>query len=508
MCVVAALRREESVLVVAETNAAVDNIARRLRSCFDTAVLRLGCVSVISRDLFDLTLEGQVQLSACVHNKRAFHTDKSTGHRSINKELAVKIIKSAKVVCTTCTGAGDQWLALRMKDCERGFDLVVMDEATLSPEPESLISLACGATKVVLIGDPCQLGPFDVGNYESCQRESKSGWSTFLKEDPADSTTSHQHGHQKDWSFPCPNRSSLSITLFHRLQQTLHVEFLDRQHRMNPALARFPSSEFYGGRLLDGVSADDRQPPDFIWPDPCRPLCFIDVDTPERHAGTSFINDGQAAAACDVVKGLLQDTSFSAANVCILVAYAAQVQVVEGKSDGLCPNVYTIDDFQGREAEVVVVSTVRTSALGFLADAKRINVLLTRARAALVVIGCRQCLECSDVWASWLLQAPRLGHDTVQAYLSRVKKSSEKGPRGDAGLARSRGGTGLASARGGAGQARTRDSAGQAGSAVLSGVRYGAGLAATKGGERLAGARGGSRLAGARRGALSAGQSK
>jgi len=66
--------------------------------------------------------------------------------------------------------------------------------------------------------------------------------------------------------------------------------------------------------------------------------------------------------------------------------------------------VATIDGFQGSEADVVVLSTVRTSALGFLSDVRRMNVALTRAKRAVVVLGSSSVLssENASPWARWL----------------------------------------------------------------------------------------------------------
>ncbi len=143
------------MLVVTETNSSADNIARSFRTSFSTLVFSIGSPFAVAKDLFDLTLEGQVRLSALARGNSlpALHTDVTMGREHMDKRMKEKILRSARVLNTTCTGAG--------AIADLHFNLVVIDEATLATEPESLIPLACCAERGVLIADQNQLGPFD-----------------------------------------------------------------------------------------------------------------------------------------------------------------------------------------------------------------------------------------------------------------------------------------------------------------------------------------------------------
>ena len=304
--------------------------------------------------------------------------------QELEEQAAEAAMASVEVVCTTTAGAGD---ARRMGGLR--FRAVVLDEATQATEPSLLVPLVRGAECVVLAGDPRQL--------------------------PPTVTT------------PAAKAAGLDQTLFERLQRAgLVTHLLDTQYRMHPTLAAFPSDRFYGGALKSWVTPEDAAPPPagFPWPAPSIPLALVETDPfhhpeswgrsdsgPSQGGAGSVANPGEAVLAVRAAAALL--ASGGVKSVAILTPYTGQVRALrqllgECGADAVTRaaiTVSTVDGFQGREADAVVFSAVRcneTGALGFVADPRRMNVALTRARLGCVVIGHAPTLGAAPDWAAWL----------------------------------------------------------------------------------------------------------
>lgn len=221
-------------------------------------------------------------------------------------------------------------------------------------------------------------------------------------------------------------RLGLGESLFSRLMRSGHPSvLLNTQYRMHPAIASFPSTMFYHGLLRDGVCAEQRPPPpSFPWPNRSAPIAFIGVGQQHRFLeemhGTSKANRCEAETIAQAVFAVLQapaqNHGVKPGQVAIITAYAAQVPVIKAALrrclGAPCANlltVATVDSFQGMEYEVLLVSTVRASSgvasgtpLGFLSDSRRLNVLLTRARRGLILVGHAPTLVRDPTWARLL----------------------------------------------------------------------------------------------------------
>lgn len=181
---------------------------------------------------------------------------------------------------------------------------------------------------------------------------------------------------------------------------------------MNARIMRFPSEALYGGALRAHPDVADHALDD-------APLELVDTagrgfddETPE--GSESKHNPGEAALAAAQVERLLA-MGVAPADVAVISPYDAQVQrlrqlLADHLDAGL--EVDTVDGFQGREKEAVVVSLVRSNdvgEVGFLADVRRMNVALTRARKKLVVVGDGATVSRHPFYEAFLRHAEREG---------------------------------------------------------------------------------------------------
>jgi DNA replication ATP-dependent helicase Dna2 len=202
-----------------------------------------------------------------------------------------------------------------------------------------------------------------------------------------------------------PGPGDLSTSLFERLVERYPDAsvMLDRQYRMAQRIQAFPSREFYDGRLrpatgevagrrighLDGVD------PEALPPELRDTVAFVDPDGTR----TGNTNPVEADRVAEVVRAYL-DVGVDPGDVGVIAPFRAQVAELGRRlPDGV--TVDTVDRFQGSSEEVIVVSFVASGTLDgpIFEDHRRVNVALTRAKRALVLVGDGTALRSEDVYA-------------------------------------------------------------------------------------------------------------
>ncbi|KAJ8901963.1 hypothetical protein NDN08_004165 [Rhodosorus marinus] len=302
------------------------------------------------------------------------------------------IVSSATLVFTTLNSAGHDFL----RRSSGVFDCVVLDEAAQAVEPEVLIPLTLvGPRKpphCIMVGDPRQLP------------------ATVFSNVPA-------------------VRKVFSKSLFERLNDGALKKgsselMLAVQYRMHPLISKFPSQEFYAGKLMDAENVRQKEYTK-VFHTKCNnrfgPLTFVDTSgcgKEERSYNGSVKNRFEQSLCVSILKDLItkfRDEDFTD-KIAILSPYKVQVRELHqtiGRDRLLSTmkiEVNTIDGIQGREKDIVLLSTVRsgsindTSSIGFLKDLRRMNVAITRAKYSLITIGDAKLLQRSSPSWSRMIQ--------------------------------------------------------------------------------------------------------
>lgn len=380
-----AVRRGERVLACAPSNMAVDNLLLRLVAA-GQRVVRLGHPARVLPELrqhtLDLLVESHpdvrlarklVKQALGLFRQAARYTrarpepgarqatrrearDLMADARRLERQAVAHLLDTADVLCATTTGLDSEILGTRH------FDTAVIDEACQSVEPGCWIPLL-RCDRVVLAGDHCQLPPTVIS--------------------------------------PEAVAEGLKTSLFERLMARFGPSIsrqLTVQYRMNEAIMAFPSREFYADTLLADPSVRGHRLSDLpgvqAAPATEMPIEFTDTagagfDEEVEPDGESRLNREEAALVARKVRELL-DAGLAATDLAVIAPYGAQVRLLRELLPIAGLEIDSVDGFQGREKEAVVISLVRSNAggeIGFLSDIRRMNVAMTRARRKLLMIG-------------------------------------------------------------------------------------------------------------------------
>ncbi len=380
------LKTEKQILVTAASNAAVDNIAERLMQK-GISVLRVGHSARVNENLHSALMDYQIQAHTefkLVRNmlkeadnirkqalkfKRNFGTSEREQRQNLLKEAknikkeAIEIEKhikntllhNAQVICTTLIGCYHPDIA------HKTYSTAVIDEATQAIEPATWIPIT-QAKRIILAGDHHQLPP-TVKSFKA----SKMGLQTTLFE--------------KIYAI-CPQNSTL----------------LSVQYRMNAQIAQFSNQQFYQNNIQNEVNIATQTLIDEVsdgYPLKYKPIIFIDTagcgyEEVLDEQNKSLYNPQEALLLEKIYTQLIQNLN-TQIEIGIISPYSAQVQYLKSQiKTAVHTEIDTIDSFQGREKDVIFISLVRSNnnhEIGFLADTRRMNVALTRAKKHLVVIG-------------------------------------------------------------------------------------------------------------------------
>ncbi|ABO36125.1 putative DNA helicase [Methanococcus maripaludis C5] len=281
--------------------------------------------------------------------------------QKFEKKIIDDIVSASDVVVATNSMAGSDILE------DYKFDVCAIDEGSQSMEPSSLIPIVI-SRKLIIAGDHKQLPP------------------TVLSDE-----------------------LELKKTLFERMinENPDFSKILQVQYRMNEKIMAFSNEMFYENKLIahesvkshnlleivENISNEDK----YIINE--KSLQFINVDGEEKQDSfKSSYNVEEAEKVLEIVSKLQKYEI----PVSVITPYDAQVKYISKMLNTDKIDVKSVDGFQGRENEVIVISFVRTDKMGFLKDLRRLNVAVTRARRKLIVVGSKNLLIKDDAYSKFL----------------------------------------------------------------------------------------------------------
>ena len=299
------------------------------------------------------------------------------------------LVRSRTLVCGTCVGMGQGYLALN----KTPFDWVIIDEAARSSSSELAIAMQVGK-RILLVGDHRQLPP------------------TYQDD--------HKLGIAREFGV-APKSDELDFIMRSDFERAFESSYgkqigatLTMQYRMNKAIGGLVSSVFYSGRLETG----ERRIPDCF---SCAPqiikseVTWLDTGVLGERAhhksgsNKSKFNESEADEIISMLKAIENDDAFcnglldtvsddKEPTIGVICMYSEQKRFLKRKfaaqnwSDEFRATVKidTVDSYQGKENRIIILSLTRSDAErtpGFLRSDNRVNVAMSRAMERLVIVG-------------------------------------------------------------------------------------------------------------------------
>lgn len=408
------LRQNLRILVCGPSNVSVDNIVERLAP-HKVPLVRIGHPARLLSAVLDHSLEVLIQTSdaaAIVKDIRKEIEVKQAGIRKtrsgrerreiyrdlkeLRKEFREReskcvgnLVTDCKVVLATLHGAGGHQLR------NQKFDVVIIDEASQALEAQCWVPLL-SASKAILAGDHLQLPP----TVKSATLKFSGGVENGKS--PDDEQSVLRMGKDSNVGQHKAKGGTLEMTLFDRLL-SLHGPAIKRmlttQYRMHEKIMQFPSQELYESKLIAADAVKLRLLKDLPYEveetdDTREPLVFYDTqggDFPEKVEEPAVMpkqkqislfaesksNEMEAYLVARHVENLI-GAGVKPEDVAVVTPYNAQLALLSSMLKDKYPGLElgSVDGFQGREKEAVIVSLVRSNPeheVGFLAEKRRLN---------------------------------------------------------------------------------------------------------------------------------------
>lgn len=376
-----------------------DILNKSLNQFINSLIVEYGVLKDVYKQRHFILLDGLSELSETEIEKTIELLKKWIDESNNEYEILLKplIYNSIDVVFATCIGIKSDDI---FKDKNFKFDTVIIDEAGKANIAESLVAIELGQ-KVILVGDQKQLPPYmDSSLIDKADKSSFPNTvygADFLEEEIL---------HALKFSFFEFIVNRIDTEQFPKD----NMEMLNYQHRMHPNIGEFVSESFYDGEVKMGNRTHLNR---IEMPSPFnKEIVFFDTSNSknpfEQNDGFSAKNNTEAVTISEIILPKIFESEVNPSNIAIIAPYKSQVANIKNyinKSES-CKfkniDVSTLDSFQGKEYDIIIFSFTRSSdhskapiengnrkyaKVGFLDDARRLNVAFSRAKRKLILIG-------------------------------------------------------------------------------------------------------------------------
>lgn len=350
---------------------------------------------------------------------------------AVRKEFVEEYKKNINLIAATCSECGSKGFDDLYKQLfgdnskKKGFDVVIMDEASKATPLEMSVPLVLGK-KVILVGDHKQLPSImDEDTIDSSLEK-------IGRKDLAKKLREEEPQYKKLFLAAKESRQTLVATLdtqyrMHKDIQKLIEPFYEEdgvvlkcglEETMNIRDLEKKGSRWHG-IMIEGIINPDTHA---VW---------INVDTPETALKPGYENDGEVDAIVSLLKLLRQSEGYKAfvksqekqedKEIGLITFYTGQKRKIMKRcknSESKDCRINVVDRFQGMERNIVIVSTVRSNPennIGFAKEIERINVAFSRARRLLIVVGNKKQFENDRNYAKSIANMKIVEYDELKA---------------------------------------------------------------------------------------------
>jgi hypothetical protein len=362
------------------------------------------------RELFD-KLMVTIQDHSKNRNKDFYDIVEELKYKIMDTDNVITAVKRyTNIIGSTCAQAARSIDKTELSSSAQ-YDYVIIDEAARANPLDIMIPIMLG-TRVILVGDQMQLPH-------------------FIETKLAREFTANQ-SKQFDYDGKLLEKSLFGL-IYERVEKSWNEKKLvfkrhiriNEQHRMHPVIGDFISKKFYNGTIMNGIKTNDNTNTFSVYDGKNIVWLNVPITAGLEEGKPSYYRKPEVTKIIDILKDILYSLNGQEPTIGIISFYKKQVDIISKKIKDDFPqeivgliDCNTVDSFQGKEFDIVILSTVRSNvsqtageSLGFIHYGRsRINVALSRAKRLLILVGDADTFARNDIFSDYIKYVKEAGY--------------------------------------------------------------------------------------------------